>query len=291
MLDALLIAGLVMVFAPTVLILILVVLKRIAPAVAELHPNTASSTLPETLPMADEPRNALSDISVDDVAGNKFDADCTAPEIAVVHEIPVDVSDFVITAFQPGTDSCRVWLRGADIEFDVHAIAAGIVLEIRDAKERLTITFQGVKRLPFEDIVTVFDCPVSGRQVQPLPGSGGRESAKVSAEAIVDAEWRLAAWAEAERAVEAFDNPVHGVANGGHSHLLPTFEGFDADAEYIEVWVPNVSECDLQVEVVPARGGRHGLILIAGRPTALLQGAADASARNVRFVPMTAKAA
>ncbi len=291
MLDTLLIAGLVTAVATPVIVLIIEVLERIGAAVTILRAPAESPTLPETLPMSDEPRKVSSGLPADKFAGDEIDADAKASEIAVVHEIPVDVSDYVILAFQPGTDSCRVWLRGADIEFFVRTIAAGTVLEFHDVEERLTITFQGLNRLPLKDIEIVFECPDKGRQVQPLTDFGGRDLAETSGEDSADAEWRLAAWAERERAVEAFDDPMHVPANRECGPLLPNFAGFDAEAECIEIWVAGISECDLQVEVVPTQDGQHGLVLIAGRPTALLQGAADASARNVRLVPMTAKAA
>jgi hypothetical protein len=291
MLDALLIAGLMTAIATPALVLIIEVLKRRFAAVPNLRPHAASSSLPETLPMPEDLPKLSSDTSTNKIADDEFDADSKASENGFVHEIPVNVSDFVIPAFLPGTDRCRVSLRSPEVKFDIRAGATGTVLEFHDVQERLTITFLGLNRLPTEDIETEFVCPDRGRQVQPLPDLGVRDVAKVSAEEINDAEWRLAAWAETERAVEAFDNPVHARANEERSTLLPKFAGFDAEAECIEVWIPSVSECNFQVEVVPTQDGHHGLVLIAGRPTALLQGAPTASVRNIQFVPMTAKAA
>ena len=72
---------------------------------------------------------------------------------------------------------------------------------------------------------------------------------------------------------------------------LPEFIGFDSGAEIVEVWVPSAADADMDIQVVATRDGMHGLVLVDGQPTALLQGAPNATARNIRIVPMTAQAA
>ncbi|MGI9394149.1 MAG: hypothetical protein ACR2OY_05840 [Boseongicola sp.] len=73
--------------------------------------------------------------------------------------------------------------------------------------------------------------------------------------------------------------------------MLPRFAGFDADDECIEIWVPNDLEDKVRVDVLPTRDGFHGVIMVAGRPTALLLGAPSANLRNIQLVPKSSKAA
>ena len=291
MLDAFLIAGLVTAIATPVLLFAIELLK-LAKGVTAKVSWTPGNSKDQNVPLIIEETGQVFVDGPGRVAGaDVADANIDGPEIGVIHEIPVDVSQLVIPAFRPGTDGCRVWLRGVDVKFLHHRCEAGVVLVFFDAAERLSITFQGLARPPLADIETVFDCPENGRQVQKLSEPGNADAAEETAEDLDDAEWRLAAWAETERAVEAFDDPVRSGQEKQDISALPEFTEFDPQAEIIEVWVPGALDPALAVEVVPTRDGKHGLVLVDGRATALLQGAPTASARNIRVVPMTAIAA
>ncbi len=295
MLDAFLIAGLVTAIVTPVLLFAIEALKLVRMVVARIS-RTSARTKIRNLPLiieetgqvfvdrashdADtEPSDLIADLIID------------GQELGVVHDIPADVSELVIPAFRPGTDSCRVWLRNAEVEYTHWTGAAGVVLAFYDAAERLSITFQGLECPPFADIETIFECVESGRQVRRLTEPGSTGPAKATSEDRDDAQWRLSAWAETERAVEAFDDPSQSVEEIQDSSALPEFSEFDPVAEIVEVWVPCSADADMDIRVVPTPDGMHGLVVVDGQPTALLQGAPNATVRNIRIVPMTAQAA
>ncbi len=288
--DALLMSALTLTISTPVLVLFIDYWKWLGANDAISLQPVASPPFPvapiqESLQMVAAPDQAGT------VSGDKSDPSSSALENSISLEIPVDVSEVVISDFRPKTDNCRVWLRNPGIDFDHWASTAGAVLAFQDGSQRLTITFQGLGLPPFEDIETVFDCPDAGPQVRPLAALSGEAHANGLAEEINDAEWRIAAWAETERAVEAYNDPVPNAACKDYGLKLPRFAGFDANAECIEIWVPSDLEAKVQVEILPTHDGCDGLVLVAGRPTAILQGAPSASARNIKLVPMTSKAA
>jgi len=291
MLDAILIAGLVTAVVTPVLVLIADCMKRVTIKLAGLQPPPENTALSEAMPVPDQAKTDLADQPDSECVRRNSDTNCFVFDDGVVHDVPADVAEIVISDFRPGTDSCRVWLRSSDYKIDQWTSAAGAVLALHDAAEWLTITFQGLNCLPFENIETVIDCPRNGRQLTPLPVPSDGDSSNDHIEVHVDAEWRLAAWAETERAVEAFDDPEKFAIAEDYGRNLPTFTGFNADAECIEVWIPGATDADAPVEVLPTHDGHHGLVMVAGRPTAVLQGAPFASARNIRLVPMTSRAA
>ncbi len=291
MLDAFLIAGLVTAIATPVLLLAIELLKLVKVAAAGKLPKQGKSNDENAPLIIDEAGQVSVDGAASDAATAVPEPMIDKPEPGVVHDVPADVSELIIPVFRPGLDSCRVWLRSADVETRHRTCTAGVVLTFRDAAERLTITFQGLASPPFADIETIVDRPGRGRQVQRLTDPGNADPVQATPEDLDDANWQLAAWAETERAVEAFDEPVQPTNTGQDDLTLPEFAGFDPAAEFIEVWVPSALDADINVEVVPTKDGLHGLVLVEGQPAALLQGAPTASARNVRVVPTTAKAA
>ena len=283
-------AALTLTISTPVLVLFFDCWKWLGAKDAISQPPVAGLTLPVT-PV----RENLQMVAAQDRAGggqsDNSDPDGPALETCTLLEIPVDVSEVVIPDFRPRSDRCRVRLRYPDIKFDHWVSAAGAVLAFQDGPERLTITFQGLNHPPFEDIETVFECPDSGLQTRPLAGVSGKAQANELAEEINDAEWRIAAWAETERAVEAYIDAYPGSAGDDYCLMLPKFAEFDANSERIEIWVPSDCEAKVPVEILPTHDGLHGLVLVAGRPAALLQGAPTASVRNFQLVPMAKKAA
>ncbi|MGI9393607.1 MAG: hypothetical protein ACR2OY_03075 [Boseongicola sp.] len=287
MLDALLIAGLVSAIATPITVLVIDYVKSINAAVTK----PISSHAKLTLPAQNSRQAALVETGAKEYLTDSSEANCDDLGGGVLHEVPADVSEIVISGFRPGADNCRVWLQSPNVEFNHWTSAAGAVVAFQDADERLTIVFHGLKCLPFNDIETIVDRPDFGRQSVPLLNHDRGLDKNVFNEDLDDEAWRLAAWAETERAVDAFDYPAHAAENDDCGPRLPEFAGFEADSDFIEIWVPCANDADVRVDVLPTYDGNHGLITVAGRPTALLHGAPSASSRNIRIVPMRSKAA
>ncbi|MGI9394150.1 MAG: hypothetical protein ACR2OY_05845 [Boseongicola sp.] len=181
MLDALMMTALAMTIATPVLVLGFDCWKWIGATDAMSQPLTAGLTFP-ALPIREGMQMVAMQNQAGSDSGSKPNPDGLASENSISLDIPADVSEVIITDFRPNVDSCRIWLRSSDIYFDHWAGSAGAVLAFQDGAERLTITFQGLDRPPFEDIETAIDCPDAGLRVRALADPGGEACANVLAE-------------------------------------------------------------------------------------------------------------
>jgi hypothetical protein len=190
------------------------------------------------------------------------------PPMSIVHDVPPDVSEFIIPDFRPGIDLCRVRLACPDIDFVHWRGRTSVTLEFHDGRERLRVVFYGQGRPPLEDVEVVFDHPRRG------------EERYLLAELVGAAETALPGGV----AVEPYSS--------GSEGALTEFAAFDASAEFIEILVPpNGAAAPRAIEVHPTLDGRDALVLIDGAPTAVLRGAPEATMRNVRLVTADAEVA
>ena len=179
--------------------------------------------------------------------------------LGVVHEVPTEVSEFVIPDFRPGLDLCRVRLSYPDIDFVHWREDTSVKLAFFDGQERLTVVFAGLEAPPMADVAVDFEHPRRGPQ-----------SCLLSE--LVDV-------AETELPCAAPE------AQGAGTSGLTEFSGFDADAECIEIFMPGAADpSGLNIAVRPSEDGRDAMVLIDGHPTAILRGAPRATSRNVRLV-------
>ncbi len=204
----------------------------------------------------------------------------------VHHEVPIDISEFVIPNFRPGMDTCRIHVRDSDIEFK-HGIASiGVIVEITDASERLSITFQGLSGLPSADLSLLVSGQSGHGAELKLEDVVDLDGAIEAVESASDEEWHVAAWAETERALEAQDGVLQKWSGLVSSHPVIEFADFDAAVECIEIWVPTEDDLSATIDVQSTADQRDGIVVVDGRVTALLKGAPNASEDNVRLVPV-----
>ena len=187
-----------------------------------------------------------------------------AKRAAVRHLVPPDVSDFVIPEFKVGQDKCQIALTFPNIEFVYFHTALGVTLVFDDGHEQLKVTFVGVAAPPLADVLVAYDHPADGPRREAL-------SQLVGDEELASLE------------VSPPETPV----------LLPLdeivapaeFHEFDAASEYVEIWTRG-SESHSDILVRPSPDGRDALVVVDGRLSAVLRGAPNATARNVRLVPV-----
>lgn len=192
----------------------------------------------------------------------------------ICHVIERDVAEFVITAFCPGRDSCRIFLNHREVAFLHWPSPCGVTLGIDDGAERLAIRFLGQDVPPIDDISVVFPgAPGDAGRAVPLADLARSETA---AELAADLEWA----AIAGQAGAARDSRP-GAA-------LVAFEGFDPDRETIELRVPPSAQDRIDVRVHPTEDGRNALVLVDSRPTAILRGTPAAGSDCVRVVACAA---
>lgn len=192
----------------------------------------------------------------------------TAPR-SVEHIVPPDVFEYLVTDFRPHIDVCKVDLHYPDIDF-AHWSAPGMAaMKFTDGDETLTVFFQDLDRVPFDDVHVRFDHPRKGPQCYPLSKLADQRESEIAPEQAAHSP-------DAKRDVlEA----AQGIDDGPKK-----FHDFDATKECIEVFVPEDRLATTAVSISSTPDGSDSLVLIDGRVTAVLVGAIDAGPHNVKLV-------
>lgn len=195
------------------------------------------------------------------------------PTQSVLHDVPPDVSEFLVPDFRPGLDACRVVLSYPDIDFVHWRDEAGVTLAFYDGEERLTLVFRDLIVPPLSDIAVEFEHPRRGKQRYLLSD-------------LVDAD-------ETEIPPGPGDWPNARKAGPGSEVTLrlTEFAGFDATAECVEIVIPDGTGLGPKVTVEPSEDGQDALVLINGEARAILRGAPKATSRNIRLVEVAGGAA
>ena len=170
--------------------------------------------------------------------------------------VPVSTAPAIVDGFRPGRDRCRILVATADTVVRGERGTDGVVLRLTGAGFDRTVLFPGLDALPLDDVL--------------LEVEGDRAS-RVRLRALVDA----APAPRRRRPTTQF------VVRPGQP--LPTFDAFAPGRQKIEIGIEKDQAPD--VAVTPTRDGRDGLVLIDGRPAAILAGAPDATPDDLQFVP------
>ncbi|MBT8458272.1 MAG: hypothetical protein HKP37_02570 [Boseongicola sp.] len=187
----------------------------------------------------------------------------------VVHIVPNDVSEYVITDFHANLDTCKIDLHNPDIDF-VHWRAQGMAaMMFRDGDETLTVFFQGSDVVPFNDVFVRFDHPRNGPQGYFLSDLLDPRESEITQD---EAALMLDATRDALQAADGFDEAPK------------KFHDFDTKKECIEVFVPEDRIATTAVSISSTPDGSDALVLVDGRIAAVLIGAIDAGPHNIKLV-------
>lgn len=171
--------------------------------------------------------------------------------------IPLARTPAVVRGFRRGTDRLRIIVADADTEISATIHDEGVALRLRSAGTDRTVFFPGLDVLPVDDV-----------QLQVKDDAATR--------VLLRDLFDLAKTAPRQRPTTQF------VVRPGQP--LPVFPAFSPGRQLIEIFVDLPTGHDPDVTVQPDATGRDGVVLVDGRPTAILAGAPEATHRDLRII-------